>query len=115
VLAAFQPGASIGDSAVVGPDATASSCSTLPPPLTLASDSDYYAELGVTMPTAAGTYTLALTVSADGSAPITIPFADPILLAPVAHDWDGQACTTSAMQSQIPTANPTTPYICPKS
>ena len=40
----------------------------------------------------------------------------PMLLAPVAHVWNGQACTAASMLAQIPPAtNPPTPYICPVS
>lgn len=39
----------------------------------------------------------------------------PILLAPVAHKWDGQACQAPNMASQIPPeTNPPTYYICPE-
>ncbi len=38
----------------------------------------------------------------------------PAFFAPVAHAWDGQYCTSSAMQAQIPPAtNPPTYYLCP--
>lgn len=39
----------------------------------------------------------------------------PILLAPVAHKWDGRACQAPNMASQIPPeTNPPTYYICPE-
>ncbi len=111
LLVSFPSSATTGASA----SAATTGCTTQKLPAILAPQDAYFANLGVTMPTAAGTYTLALVYAADGVAPVSVPFADPILIAPVAHDWDGTACTTAAMQTQIPSSNPTTPYICPKS
>jgi hypothetical protein len=74
-----------------------------------------YLYIGVTAPSAPGTYTFAVSLTADGAA---LPFTDgtSMLLAPVAHVWNGQACTSSSMLAQIPPAtNPPTPYICPVS
>lgn len=61
----------------------------------------------------AGTYTFSFGLSIDKQAPIFSTTSPPTLLAPPAHEWSGQACTTAAMQAQIPASNPTTMYICP--
>jgi hypothetical protein len=109
--ATFPSSASTGATASLA----TTTCAQQPLPVTLKPNDAFYANLGVIMPTAPGTYGIALTYTADGAAPVSVPFADHLLLAPVAHDWDGQACTSPTMQAQIPAANPTTPYICPKS
>ena len=61
----------------------------------------------------AGTYTFSFGLSIDKQASIFAVTSPPTLLAPPAHEWSGQACTTAAMQAQIPASNPTTMYICP--
>jgi len=74
-----------------------------------------YLYIGLTAPTAPGTYTFAASITADGS---QLPFTGgtSMLIAPVAHVWNGQACTSAGMLAQIPPAtNPPTPYICPTS
>lgn len=74
-----------------------------------------YLHVAITVPAARGTYSFAVSVTADGT---QLPFTSSasMLLAPVAHIWNGQACTTSSMLAQIPPAtNPPTPYICPVS
>jgi hypothetical protein len=68
--------------------------------------------ISVTMPTAPGTYTLGLTLTATGvSTPAYAPL-DPQLFAPVAHKWNGQNCVGSSMSSQIPSSS-TDYWICP--
>ena len=66
------------------------------------------------MPTAPGTYTLALTLSATS---VTGPAAyAPLrhrLFAPVAHKWNGENCKAAAMLSQIPASDTSSYYICP--
>jgi hypothetical protein len=65
-------------------------------------------------PTAPGYYTFALGIAIDGAAPVFAALASATLLAPVAHEWSGEACTAPAMQSQIPPAvQPPTYYLCP--
>ncbi len=52
-------------------------------------------------------------MTADGT-PLPFTGEGSLLLAPVAHVWNGQACTSSGMLAQIPPAtNPPTSYICP--
>jgi hypothetical protein len=84
-----------------------------PLPATLPAGSIMYLNVQLTAPTAPGTYTFAVSITADGTdAPFTAGTA--MLLAPVAHVWNGQACTAASMLAQIPPAtNLPTPYICP--
>lgn len=72
-----------------------------------------YLNVGLIAPTAMGTYTFAVSITVDGA---ELPFTGgaSMLLAPVAHTWNGQACTPAGMLARIPPAtNPPTPYICP--
>jgi hypothetical protein len=65
-------------------------------------------------PTAPGYYTFALGFAVDAAAPVFAALGPVALLAPVAHEWSGTACTAPAMQSQIPPAvQPPTYYLCP--
>jgi hypothetical protein len=81
---------------------------TLPPGQTILID------VGIVPPTAAGYYTFAFGLAIDGAAPAFAAVAPATLLAPVAHEWTGDACLAPAMQSQIPPAtNPPTYYLCP--
>jgi hypothetical protein len=74
----------------------------------------YGFNLGIAAPTAPGTYTFSLGISLDGAAPVYVPVPHQLLLDSSARVWDGKACTTPAMQSQVP-ANDTTAYVCPNS
>lgn len=67
-------------------------------------------------PADAGTYAFRIGFALDGAATTYPTSATPaILQAPVAHEWNGDACLSSSMQSQIPPATtPPTYYICPK-
>lgn len=67
-------------------------------------------------PADAGTYAFRVGFALDGAATTYPTSATPaILQAPVAHEWNGDACLSSSMQSQIPPATtPPTYYICPK-
>jgi hypothetical protein len=70
--------------------------------------------LGLTPPTAAGTYTFSYALTVDGAQTQLTQVMGPILLAPVAHKWGGQACSTNAeMLQQIPAVTDPPPgYIC---
>ena len=81
---------------------------TLPPGATILID------VGIVPPTAAGYYTFAFGLAIDGAMPVFAAVAPATLLAPVAHEWTGEACLAPEMQSQIPPAtNPPTFYLCP--
>ena len=70
--------------------------------------------MGIVPPTAAGYYTFAFGLAIDGATPAFAVVAPATLLAPVAHEWTGDACLAPEMQTQIPPAtNPPTFYLCP--
>lgn len=91
-----------------------------PLPVTLKPSGSISLIISLTRPNALGTYEFAVsaTTSASGGASVMSPYAPlpPQLFALVAHKFTGQACTSSAMQAQIPAAatNPATYYICPE-
>lgn len=73
-------------------------------------------KIGVTPPNAPGTYSFGLGLVTQQSETAFFLASKPMLLAPVAHKWDGQACLAPNMASQIPAeTNPPTYYICPES
>jgi hypothetical protein len=81
---------------------------TLPPGETILID------VGIVPPTAAGYYTVSFGLAIDGATPAFAAVTPATLLAPVAHEWTGEACLAPEMQSQIPPAtNPPTFYLCP--
>jgi hypothetical protein len=89
-------------------------CTRLALPQTLKPSTGYSFNLGIGAPTAPGTYTFSLGISVSSGAPVYVPVPHQLLLDAAARAWDGQSCTTAAMQSQIP-ANDMAAYICPKS
>jgi hypothetical protein len=113
--AAFAPSAGAGAIATgtfvsaYDPDAAGSAG---PLPRSLAPGQSLVVALSLTPPTAAGTYTFALSAGADGA---QLPFAslpDQILFDPTATKWDGESCLAPAMKAQIP-AGSADAYICP--
>jgi len=75
-------------------------------------------EVAVTPPSAEGYYTFAFALTVDGANTGTVAYSLMTLIAPVAHEWGGAACTTSAMQALIakePPPTASTEYICPPS
>jgi hypothetical protein len=83
-------------------------------PWTLAPGETLLIDVGLAPPTAPGSYTFAFALAIDGAAPVFASVAPATLLAPVAHEWTGEACAAPAMQSQIPPATqPPTYYLCP--
>jgi hypothetical protein len=93
---------------------TATECTQLALPQTLKPSMGYGFNLGIGAPTAPGTYSFSLGITLDGAAPVYVPVPHQLLLDASARAWDGESCTTPAMQSQIP-VNDTAAYICPKS
>jgi hypothetical protein len=91
-----------------------------PLPVTLKPSSSISLLISLTRPNALGTYEFAVSVttSVSGGTSVMSPYAPlgPQLFALVAHKFTGQACASTAMQAQIPTAatNPPTYYICPE-
>lgn len=108
--ATFPAGAGAGATTPLAP----TGCTMIPLPRGLAPGIGFPFNLGIIAPTAPGTYTFSLGISLDGAAPVYVPVPHQLLLDPSARVWDGQSCTTPAMQSQIP-ANDTAAYICPTS
>ncbi len=84
-----------------------------PLPISLPPGADMSIHLGMTIPTSPGTYAFAVGIVADNAAPTFISLPT-MLFTPIAHEWNGRACQTPAMQSQIPAASVPTWYICPK-
>ncbi len=87
-----------------------------PPLVTIAPGHVIQLWVTVNPPADAGTYAFRVGFALDGAATTYPTSATPaILQAPVAHEWNGDACLSSSMQSQIPPATtPATYYICPK-
>ena len=85
-----------------------------PLPVTLQPNGVILISVAVTMPTAPGTYTLALTLSATTvTGPATYAPLTPQIFAPVAHKWNGENCKEPAMLSQISASDTSSYYICP--
>jgi hypothetical protein len=111
--ATFPTGGGVGStvSATFNSNPGCMTGATLPLALPPGQELDF--ALGITRPGTPGTFTFAMNLVTDAGA-ISFAPTTPVLLAPVAHHWNGEACTTSAMQAQIPQAtNPPTVYICP--
>lgn len=86
-------------------------------PLALAPHHGFFLYAGMDKPQAAGRYTFSFGVRIDAQSTTLRSGVSPVvLLAPVAHHWDGTACQQNpAMSSQIAPTNPETYYICPES
>lgn len=87
---------------------------TAPLPILLGPKQMLVFSLGVTPPTAAGTYTLAFGLNYDTVASAPISTMQPTLFDSAAVQWNGQNCTKPTLLSQIPTTvtNPPTGYVC---
>lgn len=82
-------------------------------PVTLPPGKSLSITVSVTMPTAPGIYTLALSVAGtDISTAVYAPLA-PQVFATVAHKWNGQNCLAPGMKGQIPINDTTDYFICP--
>jgi hypothetical protein len=87
-----------------------------PLPVTMQPGQAMTIEVGVTPPSAAGYYTFSFALIGDGASTGIVAYSLMTLLAPVARNWSGAACETSAMQALIaqePTPTPNTRYLCP--
>lgn len=112
--ASFASGATTGAQVTATQTATGEGAGPLP--VTLAPGKMLDILLGMTVPTTAGQYTFQVALAQDGGSPAPAAAMAPVLLAPIAHKWTGQACTTPSMLAQIPTAtDPVTYWICPES
>jgi len=86
-----------------------------PFPVSLKPHGVFSINIGVATPSTPATFTFAFGLTQDAADAVFLPAARPVLLAPVAHKWTGNACLTPAMQAQIPAAGSPTYYICPAS
>jgi hypothetical protein len=112
--AAFAPSAPVGTVVTTTQTPVLRSDRYGPLPWTLPPGQTILIDVGIVPPSAPGFYTFAFGLAIDGVSPIFAPVAPATLLAPVAHEWTGEACKAPAMQSQIPPAtNPPTYYLCP--
>lgn len=84
-------------------------------PLVIAPKQVIYFGVGMDAPAQAGSYTFTFDVHLQSGETLTTTASTTLLLAPVAHNWDGRSCTQSAFLSQIMPTNPETYYICPAS
>lgn len=114
----FQLTATFGSSAVGTVVSTTldNGASAASPLVTIAPGRVIQVWVTINPPAGAGTYAFRIGFAIDGAATTYPTSATPsILQAPVAHEWNGDACLSSTMQSQIPPATtPPTYYICPK-
>jgi hypothetical protein len=63
-----------------------------------------------------GTYALSFGLGIDGAAATPLaPRDGSFLIAPAPTVWTGTACTSPAMQAQMPAASTDTYYVCPPS
>jgi hypothetical protein len=113
LAAVFAANAGQGAVAIASSNPATSEVGVLP--VTLAPGHGIFIAITTTLPTAPGTYSYGVGVAVDGGQLVYgTTGTTPALFAPVAHAWDGQYCTSSAMQAQIPPAtNPPTYYLCP--
>lgn len=117
--ATFNPGDSAGVSvtaAQTGTTSTHGNPAVSPLPVTLTPGASVSVDVGITVPTAPGTYTFAFSLVVDDAAPVAFSTTDPLLFAPVARWWSGKGCTQPAMLAQIPaSAGQDDQFICPES
>ena len=89
--------------------------SDLPPlPIALGPGQMIVLSLGITPPTAPGTYTFAFGLNYDTVTAAPISSMEPTLFDSAAIKWSGETCTKPALLSQIPTTVTTPPinYVC---
>lgn len=86
-------------------------------PVTLSPGYGIYCFFNITPSSTPGTSSYRFGAALDGAAPIyPVPAAAGVTNAKSLRQWDGDSCTSAAMQSQIPPAtNPPSYYICPQS
>ncbi len=82
-------------------------------PLALAPRTVIRLYLGMDTPTQVGSYAFTFGVRLQTGETLTSANSPAMLLAPVAHSWDGNSCNQSAFLSQITPTNPETYYVCP--
>jgi hypothetical protein len=116
--ASFAPNATKGaqvSAALVGTgNGAGGGTETAPLPVSLGPGQMLVLSIGVTPPTAPGTYTIAFGLTYDTIASAPISTMQPTLFDSAAIQWNGEHCTKPALLSQIPSTvtNPPTQYIC---
>lgn len=87
---------------------------TAPLPVSLGPGQMLVFSLGITPPTAPGTYTFTFGLDYDTVIAAPISTMQPTLFNSAAVKWNGQNCTKPTLMSQIPTTvtNPPTNYVC---
>lgn len=85
---------------------------TPPLPVKLGPGQELLFDMGVTPPTAPGTYTFAFELSYDTVTSAPISTMTPTLFDSAAVKWSGQTCTKPALLSQIPATDTQHQYIC---
>ena len=87
---------------------------TAPLPVSLGPGQMLVFSLGVTPPTAPGTYSLAFGLTYDTVTAAPISTMQPTVFDSASVQWNGQNCTKPTLLSQIPTTvtNPPTDYVC---
>ena len=83
-------------------------------PFTLAPGKSLQMAVGMTTPKPAG-HTASPSTSNSTELTSRLPPSPTVLLAPVADNWNGQACLNSVPLIAIAATNPETYYICPQS
>lgn len=123
--AVFPAGAAVGTvgtTSDVGSDGNSSDINGYPPtrfgplPVTLQPHLGIVVRIESVLPGASATYVFSFGLGVDEAAPIYGPTSPPVLIAPAAREWTGDACQAPAMQQDIPPASPSgtaTFYVCP--
>ncbi len=122
--AAFPSQAAVGTliaATDVGNDSNYSDINGYPPtqfgplPATLAPHQGIVLSIEPIVPGASATYVFSFGLGIDRAAHVFGPTSPPVLIAPAAREWTGDACRAPAMQQLIPPATPnsTTFYVCP--
>jgi hypothetical protein len=83
-------------------------------PFTLAAGKSIQFFAAMEVPKPAGQYGFLFNLQFDGTK-VASPNSPVVLLAPVAHEWTGQACLKAPFMAQITPTNPESYYICPNS
>ncbi len=87
--------------------------SSAPPlPISLGPGQQLIVNVGLTPPTAVGTYTFGFYLNFDNGQPVKISTMAPTLFDPAATKWTAQACMQATMLSQIPTSDTSGKYVC---
>ena len=113
--------ATFASNASAGAQVTAAQVSTgtdengghVPPlPIKLGPDQRIRINLGLTPPTAQGSYTFTFSLSYDNTPAATISTMPPTLFDSAAVEWSGSNCAAPTLLAQIPTSDTQNRYVC---